>query len=273
MPSLVSIGDSFVDIARDARSFPRLLAAGLGLQLSERNPAAGASSLDHLFMRQWPAALGMLSHGDTLLIGLTNPDRTFFFPMDHMLSMPACVDDGWMEDRPHKPYRWSSEEKEALGLYYRHLHSDARNLEWLRSWFHYVDSTCSRLGIRALVLDCFDATAGVQHPPSGNIIRAIGSLSQVSRSEIRGQRTADYLARHVDPRINHMTLANHRILATKLLDAMREHTLDLREGFVTGCFDVSLIREQEWFAENIGDGHIDRRWAIERMGYDEEDLG
>lgn len=271
MSKIVSIGDSFASISIDQRSYIQLLAARIGADVYQHSPAVGASSLDHMFMEQWPAAIRALGSGDVLLVSLTNPDRTFFFRDDHMLSMPSCADDGWMSNRPYVSYVWSTDEKEAFKSYYMHLHDDKRNLSWLHSWFYYLDCVCSQVGVRAIVMDCFGGQNGTASIPTSDmrtVIRSIGSLSDISTAEVANDQTSRYLSIHVDPRINHMMLWNHDVMASKIYDALHGAPLDLTTGFRNGCFNISLVNDPVWFSEHIGNGHIDRSWILERIsGY------
>lgn len=267
MGRLISLGDSFAALSTEPRSYLSRLAFQFDLEPYQPNPAVGASSLDHLFMQQWKSIEKDLRHGDRIIVTLTNPDRTFFFRENHLLSMPSCADDDWMSQRMEIGYRWTHEQKEAFRQYYTYLHSDERNLSWLESWLYQLDSVCRDLGTVAIVLDCFDIVTGTKSIDSSmhkHIKRGIGGLNTISMGEIADDATMRYIVRHVDPRLNHMMLRNHQALADKITQAWQGQELDLRHGFHLGCFNVTDIYDRSWFQENVGNGFIDYEWLVKK---------
>lgn len=251
-PRLINLGDSFAQLYRDERSYLRLVMSRLGMEAYPAELALGASSLDHLFMKQWETVKDDLREGDRIIVCLTSPDRTFFFKDNHKYCMLYCADPScpWQVDES-TVWTWSPQQREAFIQYYMHLHDDERNLRWLDSWFYQLDRRCAEIGTKAIVIDCFGSDGGTAAVPStnhGNIIRAKGQMISVSGDEMVTDDWNNYL----DIRLNHMMLCNHAILAEKIIAAYDTGALDLTTGFKVKCFSKKDAARKSWLEENVG---------------------
>lgn len=264
------MGDSFSQVFDEPRSYLHTVCRELGLGMHPGVFALGASSLDHLFMKQWMDVRDDLRPGDHIIVTLTNPDRTYFFEKNYKLSMASCTDTEfsvpWM--RNSVDWEWSDDQRDALARYYLHLHDRRRNLLWLESWLYQLDSTCRSLGTKAIVIDCFpdpDGTVSVKTDGHANIIRAFGSMSSISVAEYGDDEIVNFMNRNYDMRMNHMLIRNHAVLAEKLVSAWGSGNLDLTSGFHERCFRLSDAAKESWFDENCGNGGVYRD-QFKKMG-------
>jgi len=155
---------------------------------------------------------------DKVIIQLTSPERQWFFE-----DMPA-VGNFYVADLEKIV---SPERAKAVKQFIIHLNSESLN-EIRNNLYHLaVERITQILGhVQILVLPGFRDIPSVK-----------GTLNSVSVGEFSSIDAKDkwYDTHKIDPRINHLSAENHKILSDKIVDYFKlGHNIDLTTGFMKG---------------------------------------
>lgn len=159
-----------------------------------------------------------LQSGDYVVVQFTSSTRKWFFP-----------------DNPHLSntfqsygYNHSKGVQNAIDGYHQYLHNDQLdNIQYTAYIYASMLVTQSRPDVKFLLLPGFDSVPNV-----------IGNLTtNVCNFELEDPSKFFEEHKGADPRLNHMSHENHRILADKILDFFNNGTmLDLTTGFVGNLY-------------------------------------
>jgi len=209
-------GDSFSAMPKGEFNFPlwhELVASGLGFTGYENRAETGVSN-DWIF-HEYTTYLNEMEPGDYVIIQPTQKYRQWFFE-DPTLS------NYYLKDLDQHV---SKEQFNAVKQYITHLQRDI--IDELRyAQFILSLERLSEMAkhVRILVLPGFFGVAGVQ-----------GSLISICDGEFDNE---DHVVRWIkahdgkDPRPNHMSETNHKVLADKILNFFSTgQPIDLNNGF------------------------------------------
>jgi len=156
--------------------------------------------------------------GDYIVVQLTSNRRKWFFPEDPYLSN---ISNSFGYDHP-KPVR------QAIDGYIQYLQNDQLdNIQYTAYTYASMLVAQTRPDLKILLLPGF-------HP----VPNVIGNLTtNVCNYELDDPSL--FLEKHkgFDPRLNHMSHENHKILANKIIDFFNNGTLiDLTTGFIGNLY-------------------------------------
>lgn len=287
MPTLWVLGGSFAVVHHSNDCYTHMVAAGLGLEVA--GYALGGSSIPYMCIEQWPQIRDRISNGDIVLVALAAPDRTYFLSAHPKISALSAVQNSAVATvHDQKLDSISKEEKSAIIDYYLHLHRDQLNLSWLQSWFYELNHVCIERGATAVVLDGehqpdvivddnewsfahvisravaaftgdttdidankYGNTGDVNSKTCQSIIRGHGHLYRISRAETVDKASLDWLEDREDFRMNHMGIANHKVLADKIIHSIKSGAqLDLTTGFYTRYIDKQHFKSVDWLRQH-----------------------
>jgi hypothetical protein len=288
MPTLWVLGGSFAVVHHSGDCYTHMVAAGLGLEVA--GYALGGSSIPYMCIEQWSRIRDLISNGDIVLVALTSPSRTYFLETHPTISAVSEINNNAaVRLFDQKLNDISKEEKAAIIDYYLHLHRDQLNLSWLQSWCYELNHVCIERSAVAVVLDgvhyddviepnesksvvqsigrALSSTFGgnttaIDDKKCGNtqdvdtgscssIIRGYGHLRRISRAETVDTATLNWLEDHGDFRMNHMGLANHKVLADKIIHSVKSGAqLDLNTGFYTRYIDQKYFKSVDWLQQH-----------------------
>lgn len=217
MPKLWLYGDSFtVQPGKDTKDiWQSVLSRRLNAREYTNHAQAGVSN-DWIF-HQLTTTLKDMSQDDYVVVQTTQKHRQWFFE-----SQPAIAN-YWIKDLE----RFVTTDKvKAVDAYVEHLQRD--RLDDLR-WVQFslaLERLTQLVDVNVLVLPGFSPVNGVT-----------GTLATVSDEEfIDSNGIQAYFDRSngIDPRSNHLSPANHIVLADKIFDFFNKGKLvDLTTGFET----------------------------------------
>ena len=187
------------------------------LQITEGRIYADYGVSNDWIFHQFTTSLNEMDEGDYVVIQTTQKHRQWFFD-------DPCISNYWLKDLEKHV---SKEESKAVESYVTYLQND--RLDDLRYvQFCLALERLSQLAqhLRILVLPGFFGVNGVT-----------GTLVETSDSEFAEDITAQkyYDSNYGrDPRLNHLSEENHKILATKIVDFFNNGvTVDLTTDFKT----------------------------------------
>ena len=150
--------------------------------------------------------------GDSVVVQLTSAGRKWFLPNEPQKSN-LFYSQGWTEKVSN-----------AIDQYREHLHNDQLdNIQYTSYVYAIMFMTHSIKDVNFLILPGFDSVPGV----TGNL------TSDICNFEL-GNGQKKFFDKHngFDPRLNHMSMENHIVLADKIVDYFKNDTmLDLTTGF------------------------------------------
>jgi hypothetical protein len=163
--------------------------------------------------------------GDFVLIQLTSVVRKWFFPDDPALSNITNMRTGVYTDGQEK----------AIKNYITHLqNSQLDDIIYTAYVYSLLYVKATKPNINILVIPGFSDFPGVNGNLTDNVCDAefdcVDTLHKF------------YGKHHWDPRLNHMTYENHKVLANKVVDYFVNQTeLDLTSGFSKSIYTESNI--------------------------------
>lgn len=217
MPNLWIFGDSFSAKADNAKAecWPSLLANKLGVSTYSEIALAGVSN-DWIFY-MLTSNFNKMSSGDWVVVQTTQMHRQWFFE-----DLPDIAN-YWIKD--FEKYV-STDRAKAVNMYVEHLQQD--RIDHVR-WVQFslaLERLTQLVDVNMLILPGFNPVNGVS-----------GTLDDVSAGEFvdRNFRQTYFDNNNgKDPRHNHLSPENHRVLADKVFNFFKKHELvDLKSGFKT----------------------------------------
>lgn len=162
---------------------------------------------------------------DYVIVQLTNSDRHWFFTEEPAASnLAQCTNS-----------LWSREKKKAIEGYLKYLHNDQLNSLIYSSIiysFMYVKQVLP--SIKMLFLPGWGTAPGVIGNLTSNVCDA--EFDNVNTQKLFYSKTG------YDPRLNHMTIGNHYVLANKVIESFTNQTpIDLTTGFETNIYTKENI--------------------------------
>ena len=155
--------------------------------------------------------------GDYAVVQLTAPSRKWFFEDDPQLSN-IVQSDGY-------PHKW---QKKAVDSYLANLQNDRLdNIQYTAYIYAINFITSMRQDVRMVVLPGFAPVPGV-----------IGNLTtNICNHELSNPEEFFKTNNRCDPRLNHMSPKNHKILGDKILDYFKNNTvIDLTKDFIGNIY-------------------------------------
>ena len=215
MAKLWVFGDSFSDMPQTGmeHSWQNLLANKLKITEIENRASPGVSN-DWIFYTV-TSNINNLTGDDYVVIQTTQKHRQWFFQDQPTIS------NYWIKDFERFV---TPDQSKAVDMYAEHLQSDLiDDIRWTQ--FSLALERLTRLvDTNILILPGFNSVNGV-----------IGTLLEVSDSEFINQDNIKqyfYSNQGIDPRNNHLSTENHKILAEKIFNFFSNNEMiDLTTGF------------------------------------------
>jgi hypothetical protein len=253
-PTLWIIGDSFSQPRKNfdtpliwTEQVAALLSLDLGVNVELVNESNYGVSQDYcwFYLQVWLSE-HRIKPQDYVIVVLTHPNRYWYIDQHPDLSNGHHILD--LEDHI------TEDQSRAIELYMKEIQRprlDTIQQMSRMGWLAYarVNHKLRRpLVIRAFEFDLYEAGGY----PDLNISK--GNLSSVQNAEFQGnqeQATSRYF-QGTDPRYNHLCLSNHKILAGKVADALKnDRELDLTEGFISDIFQDGTMDDSEFCAREL----------------------
>tara|TARA_B100001093_G_scaffold507354_1_gene567757 strand:- start:1576 stop:2499 length:924 start_codon:yes stop_codon:yes gene_type:complete len=262
-------GDSFVAEQPKETSIETLQKqwfnqVGLMLHADIYNLACNGSSLDFL-VTQLLETKDLFNEGDFAIFALTDANRKWFIP--ERPDWGNLWMGGGYKEYPVKKV------VEAIDSYKEHLQWQAQAFANYYGTLGIINHICLYHKVKFCILPSFrppisvkydenatDAWPNLDHrvtevPSQGVLLKCAGDLTKISTEEF-GDGLQEGTAkdgwkemmhkywRGYDQRLNHLTEANHEILAKKVFNCLiMGANLDLNSGFVKGCISTDNYRD------------------------------
>lgn len=155
--------------------------------------------------------------GDHVIVQLTSPARKWFFEKEPYLSNFVQTD-GW----------YDKEKKKAADSYLVNLqNNNLDNIQYTSYIYALQFITSTRTDVKTLLLPGFASIPGV-----------IGNLTDnVCNNELLNTKKFFDSHKGQDPRLNHMSPENHKILGDKIIDYFKNNTvIDLTKDFIGNLY-------------------------------------
>lgn len=208
---------------------------GLGLQHSpeEYNFGKGGSSLDYTYTMVWEQWENF-APGDIVIVAATNWHRAWLLKDLPGLSTLYNIE----VNEATKWHKYPVGSKEFFQFYFKYGHVDNNQKAKYQNFLYALSELQREKQVTVILLNCFKYNEGTV--PSNIIKTKRGTLSEVSNAELLEKPEAgNYF---IDKRINHLTPANHKVLAKKILRSIeRGIDIDLETGFYTELYKQDQI--------------------------------
>jgi hypothetical protein len=256
-PTLWIVGDSF---SQPRKTFDRpliwpeitaaLLSHDLGVRVELVNESWMGVSQDYcwMYLQRWLHD-GRISPEDYVIVVMTHPNRYWYIDEKPDLSNGHYTID--LDDHV------TAEQSQAIRLYMKEIQRPRLDTIQQLNRLGWLANAVTQWGIRRpLVIKAFefDLYGGENY---GNLNVAQGNLYDLQNREfIEATRTSntttDYFA-GFDPRYNHFTLSNHKILAALITEALKSDAqLDLTQPeFIENIFDSDTMSDAKFCAEEL----------------------
>lgn len=236
-------GDSF---AKDRETssythepYPNLLAKKLNTSVV--NFGKGGTSFDWV-VYHYHDVMDLIQKGDVVIVVLTSTNRRWIFE-----STPSSIGSHSLEKTLKKTF--NEEEIQVVKKILSNPFSELveKNIELFVELLSYHQKEKE---FTAVVLPAFKDSqkCNINH---SNVIKTKGFLHQISIDEVLCEEDEDsehvlmnFFKENIDPRMNHMTEQNHKILADKLFYSIRNLTdVDLSEGFHKEVINIEQMAQ------------------------------
>ena len=201
----------------------------------------------------------LITKDDQLLIVLTEPSRFWFFENLPSLTNSYVID---FEETVGDP-----ELSKAAEYYIKYIQRPELDMQALAHRLGWLNNLIQIKGWRkAHIIIAFPmAIPGMDLYP--NLLFSNDVLSRVSNMEF----VDNFRPKNgIDTRHGHLCISNHKILATKIINAIRTDTgIDLSTGFLTSILSLDAIQNVKWAQEELCTEYVDlffkmsppeRRW-------------
>lgn len=229
---LIILGDSFgfVDPTYD---YLWQLSVASNLKRDLVSIAANGAASNWLLSKLLYAEAG-INEDDLLVLVVPYWERLCIWPQSPDLTSLACLDSlgkHELSDAKWKPY--TKKEQQAFESYFLYLKNDEFTRSLYAALMHWVNSIGSRLKQKPLILFGFKSEYSTIQLNNCDI--ASGCLFDVCINEFKSIDTWYNIIENtpfVDPRINHLSECNHKVLAEKLIEYYTTGTVpNLTQGF------------------------------------------
>jgi hypothetical protein len=256
-PTLWIIGDSFsqprTKIDRP-RIWPELVAALLtvdtGTTVKIVNESWHGVSQDYcwMYLQRWLHE-GLIQPEDYVIVVLTHPNRYWYIDEKPDLSNGHFTLD--LDDHI------TAAQSQAIRLYMKEIQRPRLDTIQQLSRLGWLAMATQQWGIRRpLIIKAFEFDLyGAEVYKGLNIAR--GNLYDLQNREFPEETrtdnsTTEYFA-GFDPRYNHLTLSNHKILAALISDSLKnDRVLDLTQlEFIENIFDDQVMSDAKFCAEEL----------------------
>jgi len=278
-PKLFVVGDSFMVpplneeikpwwIQQAADELSRL--SGKTVEVDTKAVMGSAQDFSCFLLHQLYS--GRITPDDYLIIGLTHPNRQWYFETQPDVSNHHLTD---LDEFVTK------DQAKAIMGFIQYIQRPLLDTLHLQNRMAYVAYQTRRQKLRRpLVIKCFDQTVA-QAGQFKELNWANGNLMD----HIQVHEFWDPLLdenqvywKGIDPRYNHMCLSNHNILGPRAGQALHnDTTLDLVDGYMKGIIQADSINDRAWIEREINPSVVDANakqkrfekgmtsWAV-RMG-------
>lgn len=196
------------------------------------NYGLGATSLEYMYTK-FNNVVNKIQPNDYVIIVLTDPSRKYFFPNHPKISLPSL---------PNFSYEAITKtEKTALQRYFVHLANPMVYKVNLINFLYRVDQLSEKNNLKTIVFHAFDNTLFLKNYqfPSLHIVPEY--LSMISFNECEN-RNYDKIIQDIftyDPRINHLCMSNHAILADKVVEYIEHDVPIVLDNFISQIVTTS----------------------------------
>ena len=229
---LIILGDSFgfVDLKHE---YLWQLSVASNLKRDLVSIAANGAACNWLLSKLLYAESG-INDDDLLVLIVPYWERLCIWPQSPDLTSLACLDSlgkHELSDAKWKPY--TKKEQQAFESYFLYLKNDEFTRSLYAALMHWVNSIGSRLKQKPLILFGFEPEYSTTYLNNCDV--ASGFLFDVAIKEFKSIDTWNRIIENtpfVDPRINHLSECNHKVLAEKLIEYYTTGTVpNLTQGF------------------------------------------
>jgi len=197
-----------------------------------------SSSLEYTF-HQFEEQRNNFVEGDIVIIALSLLDKSFFF-----------------HDRPALSHLWSLEtehhtveEKTAMEMYYKHLHSSTNIKTNLLNFLHSVQEVTQRKQLKTVILKTlfFDTDNIVNKERFPELLIANDCFWELMKLEISQDTLLSYLDLNKftkDVRTFHFMEPNHKVIADSIISAIKNNTeINLKDALIRNIFNWDLYNQ------------------------------
>jgi hypothetical protein len=256
-PTLWIVGDSF---SQPRKSFDRptiwpeitaaLLSYDLGIRVELVNESWMGVSQDYcwMYLQRWVHE-GRIQPQDYVIVVMTHPNRYWYIDDHPDLSnghYTLDLDDYVTEDQSL-----------AIKMYMKEIQRPRLDTIQQLNRLGWLANAVGQFGLRRpLVIKAFDFDL-YEGELYTNLNVAQGNLYNLQNREfLADEQTMDTTTRYfegIDPRYNHLTLSNHKILAGLISDSLiNDTTLDLKQSvFMENIFGPDTMKDLEFCASEL----------------------
>jgi hypothetical protein len=256
-PTLWIVGDSF---SQPRKSFDRptiwpeitaaLLSYDLGIRVELVNESWMGVSQDYcwMYLQRWVHE-GRIQPQDYVIVVMTHPNRYWYIDDHPDLSnghYTLDLDDYVTEDQSL-----------AIKMYMKEIQRPRLDTIQQLNRLGWLANAVGQFGLRRpLVIKAFDFDL-YEGERYTNLNVAQGNLYDLQNREfLADEQTTDTTTRYfegIDPRYNHLTLSNHKILSGLISDSLiNDTTLDLKQSvFIENIFGPDTMKDLEFCASEL----------------------
>jgi hypothetical protein len=236
-------GDSYV-FNHGGKSWIKNLANTLNLNYIDRGyPRYGILQT----FERWENDLLKFNSGDQIIIVLSHPDRTYFFP-----DLPEFTQEinSYNFNFSEVPNLITNKVKKAIPAfrdYYAYLHDTINIIRFTSCWLHYLNQIATNLGTKIIVIPAFDEVLPAFNYNWSNLLIFKKSLYSISSSEISNEKYNKVFQHISDPRANHLCYSNHLMLHDKLIELIKTGKVkDIDTGWKNNILIKENFFNEEW---------------------------
>lgn len=246
-------GDSFAQLLFDILRSPYdqwgyIIAKDLGTEI--KHFGRGGTSLDYTY-HTYNEHTNNIKSGDVVIVTLTELDRRWFWNDKPEL---GCVHSIKIEDPSIA---------NAYKLYELYLNNKELPKVYLKLFLSELNMMSLYKGVHVIILPCFyDVNEYVNKIKEeytnlhiANEMMLTVSMNEFKESLRNSPDIEKYFTR--DARVTHLIKSNHSILASKLLDNIKNKTpIDFTKGFIEGALDLDIIQNIEYNKHELFNAHL-----------------
>jgi hypothetical protein len=252
-PKLFVVGDSFMAPPLNGEEKPYWIQQAAdelsrltGKTVEVDNKAVMGSAQDFSCFLLQQLYTGHITPDDYLIIGLTHPNRQWYFEKQPDVSNHHLTD---LDEFVTK------DQAKAVMSFIQYIQRPLLDTLHLQNRMAYVAYQTRRQKLRRpLVIKCF-AQGVAQAGEFKELNWANGNLMDHVQVQEFWDPTLDENSDYwkgIDPRYNHMCLSNHSIIGSRAAQALHNNTtLDLVDGYLKGIIQPDSINDKEWVEREI----------------------
>ena len=204
-----------------------------------QNKGISGSSLTYTYMAYDRANI---QTDDYVIIALTNLQRQYFF-----LDRPEISE-------PNKRYKFPPKVTCAMDFYFSFLYHDETQQVQLVNFLHRLQHDTEKKNLKVILFNAFDTTEFISNLFLPNLYIVSNNFLDIAVNEVEIDYNNFIKQFHFipDPRLNHLCLSNHKILANKVIDYLINNQPNTLDNFKSNINNQSAIDSMDFHIREFG---------------------